>query len=135
MSGNDGDAADMADPNKNGIVNLMEYALGGDPAGNTTGLSILPKTAWSVSGHLRLSLIRTLDRTDITLVVQGSSSMAGSWTDLASSTGGAAFTALVDGVTVHESGTGPTRAVTIDDLYAADSAHPCRFMRLRVVNP
>jgi hypothetical protein len=132
----EGDAEDAADPNKNGIVNLLEYALGGDPVGGTTGTSILPKAGMSADGHLQLSLIRTLDRSDITLVVQGSSSMTGTWTDLARSTGGAAFTALIGGVTVNESGSGATRMVKIDDLYpTTDPAHPCRFMRLCVTNP
>ena len=36
-SGNAADFADFADPNQNGIVNFLEYALGGDPAGGTTG--------------------------------------------------------------------------------------------------
>jgi hypothetical protein len=134
-SDNAGNAADTADPNKNSIVNLLEYALDGDPADTTTGLSILPRTTISAAGHLRLSLTRTLDRTGITLTVQGSNDLAGSWTDLARSIGGAAFTALIGGVTVTESGTGATRSVTIDDLYSVtDPAHPCRFMRLRVTN-
>jgi hypothetical protein len=135
-SDNAGNAADTADPNKNSIVNLLEYALVGDPAGNTTGIAILPQAEVSAAGHLRFSLVRTLDRTGITLTVQGSDYLAGSWTDLAGSTGGAPFTALTGGVTVTESGTGATRAVTIDDLYSVtDPAHPRRFMRLRVTNP
>ena len=131
-----GNAADTADPNNNGVVNLVEYALGGDPAGTTTGTAILPRATVGAGGHLRLALTRIPDRTGITLTVQGSNTMTGVWTDLARSSAGAPFTALIGGVTVTETGSGTTRAVTVDDLYSVtDPAHPRRFLRLRVTNP
>jgi autotransporter-associated beta strand protein len=61
---------------------------------------------------------------------------AGPWTNLARSSAGAAFTALVGGVNVLETGSGATRNVEVRDLYLiADPAHPVRFLRLEVTRP
>ncbi len=130
---NSGNAADNADPNNNGIVNLVEYALGGNPVNATTGLSILPTAATGPGNTFKLALHRYLDRNDITLTVQAASSPAGSWTDLASSINGAAFTALVGGTTITDSGSGNVRTITVSDIYPMhDPLHPLRFMRLQV---
>ena len=132
---NSGAAADTADPNHNGIPNLVEYALGGDPLGATTGTAILPQPALSVAKTLQISFTRYLDRTDLTLVVQAADTVAGPWTDLAQSTAGAAFVALLAEATVAETGTGNTRNVMVTDPYlVTDPAHPCRFLRLQVVS-
>ena len=134
--GTDGSASDTADPNGNGIVNLLEYALGGDPVAHSTDPGILPKAALNTNGALQISFNRYIDRNGITLTVQGADSLTGPWIDLAGSTGDTAFTALIPGVTVTETGTGPTRAVKIDDLYQApDPSRARRFLRLHVTNP
>lgn len=134
-SSNTGTAADTADPNNNGIVNLTEYALNGDPTGTTTGTTILPHPGRSANHHLQFLFTRYTDRTDLLLTVQGSDSLTGSWTDLAQSSSGAAFVSLVTGVTASETGAGTPRAVTITDLYqVTDPAHPRRFMRLKTAS-
>ncbi|MFZ2278552.1 MAG: choice-of-anchor D domain-containing protein [Prosthecobacter sp.] len=133
---NTGNAADSADPNGNGIVNLMEYALNGDPTGSTAGTGILPTASANGTNHLQLAFTRYLDRNDITLTVQGVDSLTATWTDLAQSINGAAFTVLASGASVNETGTGNTRAVTVGDLYLmTDPAHPQRFLRLKVTRP
>ncbi|WP_395748319.1 beta strand repeat-containing protein [Prosthecobacter sp.] len=133
---NTGNAADGADPNGNGIVNLMEYALNGDPTGSTVGTGILPTASADGSNHLQLAFTRYLDRNDITLTVQGCDTLTGTWVDLSQSVNGAAFTVLAAGATVNESGTGNTRAVTVGDLYQmTDPAHPQRYLRLKVTRP
>jgi hypothetical protein len=133
---NTGNAADSADPNGNGIANLMEYALNGDPTGSTTGTGILPTASANGTNHLQLAFTRYLDRNDITLTVQGCDTLTGTWTDLAQSVNGAAFTVQFSGASVNESGTGNTRAVTVGDLYQmTDPAHPQRFLRLKVMRP
>jgi len=135
-TGNTGDAHDLADPNGNGINNLLEYALGGDPAGNSTGTSVLPEVSNGSEDCLQLTFSRLLDRSDIILTVQANDTLTGTWTDLAQSVNGAAFAVLATGATVHEAGSGDTRLVTIGDLYPiADPAHPRRFMRLQVTRP
>lgn len=133
---NTGNAADSADPNGNGIVNLIEYALNGDPTGSTAGTGILPTASANGTNHLQLAFTRYLDRNDITLTVQGVDSLTATWTDLAQSINGAAFTVLASGASVNETGTGNTRAVEVGDLYLmTDPAHPQRFMRLKVTRP
>ena len=133
--GNSGDASDSADPNGNGIVNLLEYALGGDPFGNTTGMAILPRPDRNASNALQINFNRYTDRIELTLIVQAADSLAGPWTNLAQSTAGAPFVVLAPGATAHESGTGTMRSITVDDLHSADDpAHPMRFMRLEVSN-
>lgn len=131
-----GDAAPTADPNQNGISNLLEYALGGDPVGGGTGQEILPKLSINPTAHCaEFSLTRYLDRDDLILTVQATDSLPGPWTNLAWSVHGAPFTALAAGAVVTETGTGATRAVTVCDLYqTTDPAHPKRFMRLVVSN-
>lgn len=129
-----GDAAPTADPNQNGIPNLIEYALGGDPVGGTTGTSILPEPEINPAvGCMEFHLIRYLDRNDVTLTVQVADSLTGPWLNLAQSINGAPFSALVSGAVVTESGSGPTRLVSVRDIYQVnDPAHPKRFMVLSV---
>ena len=124
-------AANSADPNKNGIVNFLEYALGGDPIGGSTGVSILPQPGISATNRLQITLTRQLDRNDITLTAQAADSLNGPWSNLARSTNGNPFTLLDPGATVSETGSGNTRAVTLIDLYPVnDPAHPFRYLRL-----
>ena len=133
---NTGNAADSADPNGNGIANLMEYALNGDPTGSTAAMSILPTASANGTNHLQLAFTRYLDRNDITLTVQGCDTLTGTWTDLAQSVNGAALSVLASGASVNETGTGNTRAVAVGDLYQmTDPAHPQRFLRLKVTRP
>ena len=124
-----GTAANLADPEFDGLVNLLEYALAGNP------LTPAP-TLWQTStpgGRLAITFTRTLANNDITLIVQGTDSLTAGWSDLAQSVNGSAFTALVGGVTVTESGSGATRSVQVQDLYlTSDPAHPQRFLRVQV---
>jgi len=124
------DRAATSDPDHDGINNLLEYALGGNPTLASLAPWPLPHTT---TGKLALTFTRTLSTTDLTLTVQAADSPAGPWTDLASSVNGAAMSALLGGLTVLETGTGTTRSVEVRDLYlTSDSAHTRRFMRLQV---
>ncbi len=131
---NTGNAANIADPNGNGIVNFLEYALGGDPIGGTTGVGILPQPGISATNRLQITLTRYLDRNDITLTAQAADSPGGPWSNLARSLNGNPFTLLDAGATITETGTGNTRTVTVIDLYPVnDPAHPVRYLRLQVM--
>ena len=133
-SASTGNADPTADPNNNGIPNLMEYALGGDPAGTTTGTAVLPvATADAVTGALNLAFTRYPGRNDITITVQAASDVNGPWEDAVKSTAGAAFTNVTLGYVVTESGAGATRSVTCTDKMASIAGR--RFMRLKVTNP
>jgi uncharacterized delta-60 repeat protein len=124
-------AGDLADPNGNGMVNLLEYALLGDPlsAGTPNGQ---PTISGDDSGHALLSFACRIDGT-LTYTVQGADLPGGPWTDLARSTAGTAFVSLQSGVVVMESGDANSRSVTVQDAIADDDpTHPSRFLRLQV---
>lgn len=126
---NTGSAADDQDPNHNGISNLMEYALGGDPVGHTTGTAVLPQAARGAGNQLQIRFTRHLDRTDLTLTVQAAASLDGPWQEVASSISGGPFAPTTNAA---ETGTGTSRNVTVTDFYPiSDPAHPRRFLRLK----
>jgi hypothetical protein len=126
ITSNTGDAADHADPNKNGIPNLLEYALGGHPVNGSTGQSILPTGSRS-GNQMRIHLTRRLDRSDVDLTVQASTNLT-TWTNLARSNAGQPFALIESGAAIEENGSGNTRAVTITD--PANGTR--RFLRLSV---
>ena len=84
-----GPAAFDADPDGDGVVNLLEYAFGGNPTISVE--APLPQLG-SAAGKLALTFTRNLTNTDLTLTVQVSDLLDGSWIDLAESVGGASMT-------------------------------------------
>jgi regulation of enolase protein 1 (concanavalin A-like superfamily) len=121
-------ADDTADPDGDGLNNLIERAFNGDPNSIDSTLTI----ASLVDEHLVLFFTRSTANTDLTLTVQAADSPGGPWTDLARSTSGTAFTILATGATATESGTGTTRDVQASDIFLiSDPLHPVRFMRLQ----
>jgi hypothetical protein len=126
----EGPAADLADPDGDGIVNLLEYALGGDPL--TTSTQPLPKLLRQ-DGLTALTFTRHPERTDITLTVQSATDPSGPWTDIAHSSQGGPMASSTPAVEVSETGEGLTRHVTVRELFSADTAAPrSQFMRLQV---
>ncbi|RYD66755.1 MAG: hypothetical protein EOP83_04260, partial [Verrucomicrobiaceae bacterium] len=126
-------AGPEADPNGNGLVNLLEYALGTDPYA-TGGSS--PVKGEIASDHLTIRFTRDTTATDVTLTVQAGDTLTGTWVDLARSIAGAPFASLVAGATVAESGSGQVVDVVVGDPQTiADPAKPKRFMRLLVTQP
>lgn len=67
-----GDAADLADPDADGLVNLVEYALGFDP--KEADVAALPATA-SADGQWVFNYTRPVDRSDLTYTVQVSTNL------------------------------------------------------------
>ena len=122
-----GASGSSADPDADGLPNLLEYALGGDP---TTAIPLVhPRPDFDLAtSRLQLAFNRYLARTDLTLTVQAADSPAGPWIDIARSTGGNAFTALVTGTGIAETGTGDARQVTVTDPTSGTR----RFIRLKV---
>ncbi len=124
-------SGDDKDPNHNGIKNLMEYALGGDPLGHSTGHEILPQAERGTGDKLQIRFKRYTDRSDLTLTAQAADSLDGPWADLAVSAAGGAFAAK-NNAAAAESGTGTTRSVIVTDFYQMnDVNHPKRFIRLK----
>ncbi len=108
-----GNAANDADPDADGVANLLEYALAGDPMAPEHDL--LPVQAVD-AGRLTLAFDRISDGT-LTYEVLASDDLA-TWTSVWSSTGAENVAGLV--------------TVTDPELL---SAHVRRFLRLRVTAP
>ena len=122
---NTGLAADDADPNHNGLPNLVEYALGGEPLLTSSVCAILPQSS-IVANNLQFQFTRQPALTDITLTVQASEDLT-IWTDIARSTNGAPVTALLPGLTISET---PGNGLLTVQL--TDPLNPRRFLRLNV---
>ncbi len=108
-----GTAADTADPDGDGLVNLLEYALNGTPTNAASApipiAALVPSTS-----TLTLSFFRARPASELTYTVQASSDLV-TWTDLVTNPGT----------------TGQN--VTVTDTPPADA--PRRFLRLRVTSP
>ncbi|MDB6080059.1 MAG: hypothetical protein JWO82_3806 [Akkermansiaceae bacterium] len=129
-----GSAADLADPNHNGITNLLEYALGGDPVAGGGGASLLPKYVVNrITKRSSLVVARDSSRAGIVMTVQAADDPAGPWQDLATSTNSGPFKALSAGTGIVESGIGTKLNVAVTDpVRGGDGGRTRRFMRLRV---
>jgi autotransporter-associated beta strand protein len=125
---NTGNGADGADPDKDGIPNVMEYGLGMNP--NVSTQTGLPTYSVPVNTGV-ISFGRNLAATDVTYIVQASSNLT-SWTNLATRAAGAgSWSAIAPGAVVTDPGSG---AVSVQDNVTV-TAQPKRFMRVVVSNP
>ena len=108
---NSGTAADMADPDGDGVTNLLEYALGTAPnSAASAGRPVLGRAG----NFLTLSFIRL--RGDVTYVVEGGSDLS-TWAPVATNPG-------VVG-----------QSVTVTDSVNISTGNPPRrFLRLRVIS-
>lgn len=120
-------AGATADPDRDGLANLLEYALGGSPLSPGTGL--LP-TLERDAGSLKFRLTRDPRQDDLRRSVQVSGDPAGPWLDAAISLRGAPFAPSLDGVSVLEAaGDSQRQEVTVT---LAPEGQSRRFLRLKV---
>src|SRR5215212_216817 len=128
-------AGDNADPDKDAVSNLLEYALFADP--NVSSVVDLP--AVTISGnHLQLQFHRNTSATDLTYIVEGRSDLnANNWLPVVSRNPGNDWIVNQAGASAIESGSGDYVSVTVtDSVPVIDSTTsqptPHRFLRLRV---
>jgi uncharacterized repeat protein (TIGR01451 family) len=139
---NAGLTADAADFDGDGVANLLEYALGGEPTVATTaeGTGLLPVgTVADASDALlsdRLSLAFVLDNpnpSDLTYTIEATADLV-TWDPVASKTGSGAWTWLGGGTShIVTSGTSAI-TVKVGDLVPT-VGNPRRMMRLKVTAP
>lgn len=122
-----------ADPDADGLPNLLEYALAA--ANPNVAGDDLPHTQRSPANTLSFLFQRDPDRSDIILTVQAADSPAGPWENAATSSNGETLVAAPNYIVI-ETDTNDLRQVEVQDRYTMDDpAHPHRFMRLQVTKP
>ncbi len=118
-----------ADPDRDGIGNLLEYALTTNPLASDAA----PTQAGQSNGRLTLTFSRNPLRPDLRYTVEVSSSLtAPNWSPLAISEAGAEMTAVAPALPrVTETGFDKVLSVNVRDPLAMTS-QARRFLRLRV---
>jgi hypothetical protein len=125
---NAGDAANDADWDRDGIVNLLEYGLGSHP--KTSGNLAL--FVGQSGNNFVVAFQRDPNRADGTLLLDAASELSGSpWITVARSEAGGPMISLAPEVTVEE--TPATFPVSVTITIPMGSPQPVhRFFRIRV---
>ena len=119
-------AGNTADPDGDGVGNLVEYALSGQPlAASPASQPVLIPSA----NGLQLAFTR-LSPTDVTYTVEASVDLT-AWSPLCTLTSNEVWTGTA---TVSETGSGATRNVTVQDTAGLPSSGG-RFLRLKISTP
>jgi uncharacterized repeat protein (TIGR03803 family) len=123
----DSDALNTGDPDNDGFPTLVEYALLLLPHRHeaTPGW----QTSYSASGALETIVPRDPARSDVAITVEAASDLAGPWTALAVSAGGAPFAG--PGYVSGDAATAGIKSVLVRDV-TTPAAAPRRFLRVRV---
>lgn len=143
---NSGNAANTADFDGDGVLNLIEYALGANPASinGEDGVTALPE---GINGSAsddpllqdRLYLSFAIPQTtpaDVTYTVQATDTLGGTWTDVARKVGTGSWTWLAGGTArVFTSVQAPYQLMKIGDAVPRDTLNTRRFMRLHLSVP
>lgn len=134
LTGND--ALPGADPNGDGLTNLMAYALGLSPIANAGLYDHGTIRNYGGTNYYSIRLQRSSVATDLTYIVEASDNLTGAWIELARSTAGIPMTAS-GGVVVSDTGGPPNYVTEVRDVVPVPPplAQADRFIRLRVTSP
>ncbi|HET7625114.1 MAG TPA: Calx-beta domain-containing protein, partial [Verrucomicrobiae bacterium] len=127
-------AGNLADPDNDKIPNILEYAFASDPNAFTPGSAISGAVA---NNHFQLTFNRNSSATDLTYVLQATTSFTNAWKSLMTYTSYSGWTTNAPGINVSESaavGSPPDQSVrvTLTDPTDLQNAEPIRFFRLQV---
>ncbi len=112
-------SGDLADPDHDGISNLLEYAFGSDPT--RANVSSLPVMSMQ-NGYLTISFVQRIAPTDLTYTVEVSGDMS-TWNS------GSSYTTQVSATSIDSA----TQQVVVRDNTLASAAAK-RFIRVRVTH-
>lgn len=122
-------ALDDADPDGDGTVNLLEYAIGSVPNAPDRAAIVADTVVNAGSTYLRLTFPRSSLATDLSYIVETAASPdAVTWTEVARSDAGAA---LSGAGALSDSGTAPSFTCSARDTTALGGVN--RYIRLRIV--
>ena len=121
-------AGPAADPERDGIVNLLEYALGGDPGSADHALLPVIGTAGQ---DIEIRFPRNPAAADVIVTCQRALSPGGPWSDIARSSAGGVMQSLVAGIEVAEEETPASHLEVV--IHVLSPAASAGFFRLRAV--
>ena len=148
-SANSGEGANGADPNSNGVPNLMEYALGADPlagtssdplgSGSPNGLGFVPRVVISTNALLNGQPAMRVNLpdpppSDIELLARASTNLANltGWSDIATRTGTNNWQWLAPGPDLVAPDVSSNGRALFDIGWPASNHAASQFMQLQV---
>ena len=121
----------LADPDRDGRSNLLEYALHTSPLIAETA----PMSVSLTASRLTLAFPRDPLRTDLRYTVEGADALSGPWTELAASEAGGPMTPIsTPSPTITETPAAGLIQVSVRDVFTTTSRTK-RFLRLRITQP
>jgi hypothetical protein len=125
-------AGDNADPDGDGIANILEYAFGSDPNVADTNK---PLVGGTISNQFQLQFNRNLSATDLTYSARAGFGFPGNWSNVMTFLPGSGWQTNTPGSTVIESdpiGSPPDQHVQVIITDPVDPASTNRFFQLNI---